>query len=86
MPTSAAWTPTRWPTRLAPKIRADGKLDSFLEDRYASYDSDYGKEIEKGKIGFRELEKLVLKKLGEPKPQKRQAGVSRKPAQHLPAR
>ena len=24
--------------------------------------------IEKGKLGFRELEKLVLKKLGEPKP------------------
>ena len=32
-----------------------------------SFDSDYGREIEKGKIGFKELEKLVLKKLGEPK-------------------
>ena len=50
------------------KIRADGKLEKFVKDRYASYDSDYGKAIEKGKIGFRDLEKLVLKKLGEPKP------------------
>ena len=54
--------------KLALKIRADGKLDQFVKDRYASFDSDYGKAIEKGKIGFRDLEKLVLKKLGEPKP------------------
>jgi xylose isomerase len=54
--------------KLALKIRADGKLEKFLKDRYASYDSDFGKAIEKGKIGFRDLEKLVLKKLGEPKP------------------
>jgi xylose isomerase len=54
--------------KIALKIRADGKLDKFVKDRYASYDSDYGKAIEKGKIGFRDLEKLVLKKLGEPKP------------------
>ena len=54
--------------KIALKIRADGKLEKFLKDRYASYDSDYGKAIEKGKIGFRDLEKLVLKKLGEPKP------------------
>jgi xylose isomerase len=54
--------------KIALKIRADGKLDKFVKDRYASYDTDYGKAIEKGKIGFRDLEKLVLKKLGEPKP------------------
>jgi xylose isomerase len=54
--------------KIALKIRADGKLEKFLKDRYASYDNDYGKAIEKGKIGFRDLEKLVLKKLGEPKP------------------
>jgi len=54
--------------KIALKIRADGKLDKFVKDRYASFDSDYGKMVEKGKIGFRELEKLVLKKLGEPKP------------------
>jgi len=33
----------------------------------ASYDSGFGREIEKKKIGFKELEKLVLK-LGEPRP------------------
>jgi xylose isomerase len=54
--------------KLALKIRADGVLEGFVADRYASFDSDYGKAIEKKKIGFRELEKLVLKKLGEPKP------------------
>jgi len=54
--------------KIALKIRADGKLEKFVKDRYASFDSDYGKAIEKGKIGFRDLEKLVLKKLGEPKP------------------
>jgi len=53
--------------KMAVKIRADGKLESFVNDRYASFDSDYGQEIEKRKIGFRDLEKLVLKKLGEPK-------------------
>jgi len=53
---------------MALKIRADGKMEGFIADRYASYDGDYGKLIEKKKIGFRELEKLVLKKLGEPKP------------------
>jgi xylose isomerase len=54
--------------KLAHKIRAEGKFDQFVRDRYASYDADYGKAIEKRKIGFKELETLVLKKLGEPKP------------------
>ena len=54
--------------KLAVKIRADGKLDGFVADRYASFDSGYGEAIENGKIGFKELEKLVLTKLGEPKP------------------
>ncbi|AWI08760.1 xylose isomerase [Ereboglobus luteus] len=54
--------------KIARKILADGKLCQFVADRYASYDSGYGKDIEKRKIGFVELEKLVLTKLGEPKP------------------
>jgi xylose isomerase len=54
--------------KLARKILADGKLDQFVADRYASYDSGYGRDIEKGRVGFRELNKLVLTKLGEPKP------------------
>ncbi|MCE0522013.1 MAG: xylose isomerase [Methylacidiphilales bacterium] len=54
--------------KLALKIRANGKLDAFLADRYSSYDSGFGRAIEKRRIGFRDLEKLVLRKLGEPKP------------------
>src|ERR1700722_14223738 len=53
--------------KIALKIRADGKLEGLVADRYASFDIDYGQAIENGKIGFKELEKLVLKKLGEPK-------------------
>jgi xylose isomerase len=54
--------------KMALKIRKDGRLEKFVSDRYASYNTDYGRAIAKGRIGFRELEKLVLKKLGEPKP------------------
>jgi xylose isomerase len=52
--------------KTARRIIADGKLDGFLADRYSSYDSGVGKSIEKGTVGFAELEKLVLTKLGEP--------------------
>jgi xylose isomerase len=34
--------------KMAVKIRADGKLEKFVKDRYTSFDSDYGKAIEKG--------------------------------------
>jgi xylose isomerase len=54
--------------KLARKIIADGKFDRFVAERYASFDSGFGKDIEKGKVGFKELEKLVLTKLGEPTP------------------
>ncbi len=54
--------------KIARKILADGKFEQFVSDRYASFDSGYGKDIEKRKVGFVELEKLVLGKLGEPKP------------------
>jgi xylose isomerase len=54
--------------KLARRIIADGKLDGFVAQRYASFDSGFGKDIEKGKTSFAELEKLVLTKLGEPKP------------------
>jgi xylose isomerase len=54
--------------KIARRVLADGKLETFLADRYASYDSGYGRDIARGRIGFRELNQLVLKKLGEPKP------------------
>ena len=53
---------------IARRIVADGKLDAFVADRYASYDTGFGREIESGRANFRQLEKLVLSKLGEPTP------------------
>ncbi len=52
--------------KIARRIIADGKLDQFVADRYSSFDSGFGKDIEKKKIGFKELEKIAFK-LGEPK-------------------
>jgi len=52
--------------KVARRITADGQFAGFLADRYSSYDSGFGRDIENGKTGFRELEKLVLTKLGEP--------------------
>jgi len=54
--------------KTARRIIDDGKLGGFVDERYSSYDSGFGKDIEKGSVGFRELEKLVLTKLGEPVP------------------
>src|SRR4051812_40460353 len=54
--------------KLARKILAEGKFESFVADRYASFDSGYGRDIETGKANFKSLEKLVLTKLGEPTP------------------
>ena len=53
--------------KIARRILADGKFESFVAERYSSYDSGFGADIEAGKVGFKELEKLVLTKLGEPK-------------------
>jgi ATP-dependent Lon protease len=46
--------------RIAQRIIEDGKLDSFVEDRYASYVTGIGKDIVEGRAGFRELEKYAL--------------------------
>ena len=54
--------------KLARRILDEGKFATFVGGRYATYDSGYGAEIEKGKTGFKQLEKLVLGKLGEPVP------------------
>jgi xylose isomerase len=53
--------------KVARRILADGKFTDFVAERYASFDSGYGKDIEKGRTSFKELNKLVLTKLGEPK-------------------
>jgi xylose isomerase len=54
--------------KIARQILAEGKFEQFVADRYSSFDADYGRDIEKGRVGFKELNKLVLSKLGEPKP------------------
>jgi xylose isomerase len=54
--------------KIARRILADGQLDAFVAQRYASFDSGYGRDIERGSVGFKGLEKLVLSRLGEPRP------------------
>lgn len=53
--------------KIATAIRADGRLEKFIKDRYASWDSGIGQEIEEGKVGFAELERYMLEK-GEAEP------------------
>ena len=48
--------------QLAAKIRADGRLAGFVKERYASWDSGIGAEIESGKQSFASLEKYMLDK------------------------
>jgi xylose isomerase len=52
--------------KIAANIRKDGRLGGFVKSRYSSWDSGIGKDIEKGKVGFAELEKYAIK-LGEVK-------------------
>jgi xylose isomerase len=54
--------------KIARKIAADGKFQQVLEERYASFDREFGRDVETGRANFRQLEKLVLTKLGEPAP------------------
>ena len=51
--------------KIAHAIRVDGRLEQFVKDRYASFDSELGAEIESGKCSFGALEKVALSN-GEP--------------------
>jgi xylose isomerase len=53
--------------RIAAAMRADGKLEQMLADRYSSWQSGLGAEIENGKHTLATLEKLMLDK-GEVSP------------------
>jgi xylose isomerase len=46
--------------KAAAAIRADGRIDRFLRERYASWDSGLGAEIERGSHSFASLEKIAL--------------------------
>ena len=48
--------------KMAAKIRADGVLKDFVQKRYASWDTGVGQRIEKGEVGFEELESYMLQK------------------------
>ncbi|QDT75783.1 xylose isomerase [Lacipirellula limnantheis] len=48
--------------KIAAAMRADGKLAGIVKERYASWDSGLGAEIEGGKHSLASLEKLMLEK------------------------
>ena len=48
--------------KAARALIADGRLDKFVEDRYASWTTGIGKDIIDGKVGFEELEAYALEK------------------------
>ena len=53
--------------KIAAAIRAEGEFDKFVKQRYSSFDSGIGAEIESGKADFKSLEAYMLKK-GEAAP------------------
>ncbi len=46
--------------KIAAAIRADGKLSRFVEERYRTWDSGIGQEIETGQADFKRLEAYML--------------------------
>jgi len=53
--------------KIAAAIRKDGRLASFVKERYSSFDSGIGQKIEAGTVSFADLEKYMLEK-GEAAP------------------
>jgi xylose isomerase len=53
--------------KIAAAIRKDGRLAEFVKQRYSSWDSGIGKQIEQGKSNLEELESYMIKK-GEVQP------------------
>ena len=52
---------------IAERILAEGTLDEWRRARYASFDEGIGAQVERGAVGFGELERWVLD-AGEPRP------------------
>jgi xylose isomerase len=48
--------------KIAAAIRKNGVMDAFVKQRYASWDTGIGADIEAGKVGFAELSKYMLEK------------------------
>jgi xylose isomerase len=55
--------------KIAAAIRSDGELDRLLKDRYSSWESGVGNEIEAGKHDLKSLENYMLAK-GDATPNK----------------
>lgn len=55
--------------KIAAAMRADGEIERMVKDRYSSWDSGVGAEIESGKHDFKSLEKYMLEK-GDATPNK----------------
>ncbi|MCP4707086.1 MAG: xylose isomerase, partial [Planctomycetes bacterium] len=54
--------------KIAAKLIEDKALENFVNQRYAGWDEEFGAKIEKGELGFAELEAYTLEN-GEPKVQ-----------------
>jgi xylose isomerase len=48
--------------KIAAATRKDGRLAKFVKERYTSWDKGIGRDIEKGKVGLKELEAYMLQK------------------------
>jgi xylose isomerase len=46
--------------KIAAAIRADGRIEEFVKNRYATWNSPLGKKVLAGQAGLAELEKLAL--------------------------
>ncbi len=48
--------------KIAAAIRADGRLDEFVRERYSSWDQGIGRKIETGNVTLEDLERYMLEK------------------------
>jgi xylose isomerase len=48
--------------KIAAAIRADGRLENFVKERYGSWDTGIGKDIERGQASFESLDAYMLDK------------------------
>src|SRR2546423_14129073 len=46
--------------KIAAALRADGRIAEIIKNRYQSWDSEIGAEIESGRSNFEQLEKYTL--------------------------
>jgi len=48
--------------KIAAAIRADGRLENFVKERYGSWDSGIGKDIEAGQTSLESLDTYMREK------------------------